>query len=337
MSKKPILILSMTLTILFICSLFIGSWNITIVEVWNILINGDIQELNKTMAILKVRLPRILLSIVCGAILAVCGVVCQACFQNPLVDPFFLGISSGSAFGVAFAIVFYLNPLIFTPIFTIFASAIPLIFALKDKSRSMLKLLFMGIIINSLFSSLLSILKVMSEIGQLREITFWLMGSLANGNFNDITRLYIIFIIGFLFFLYLAPKIDLISLGELHAYEQGINVKVLKFILLGIVAILMAYSVLLTGIISWIGLGVPHLTRLIWKTSTARKLLIYSALSGANLLLLCDLITRSISKFTLLNGRILGELPISVSTSFFGAIFLILFLFNNPIKGIKHG
>ena len=325
----PVLIT--TLIILFIASILIGSWNISFMEIFDILINGDSQEINKTIAILKVRLPRVLLSIVCGAILAVCGVICQAIFQNPLVDPYFLGISSGSAFGVAFAIVFYLNPLIVAPFFTIIAALIPLLFTLNDPTRSMLKLILIGIITNAIFGSLLSILKVMAEIGQLREITFWLMGSLANGNFKDIYQLYIIFIIAFITLLYLAPKIDLLSLGELHAYEHGINTNWLKFILLAIIALLMTYSVLLTGIISWVGLGVPHLTRLIWKTSTARKLLLYSALGGANLLLLCDLITRSLSKFPLWSDRILGELPISVSTSFFGAIFLLVFLFRrNP-------
>lgn len=335
MFQKPIFILSIILIILFISSLFIGSWNIPISEIWDIF-SGDISEYNKTIAILKVRLPRILLSMICGAILSVCGVICQACFQNPLVDPYFLGISSGSAFGVAFATVFYLNPVLITPLFTILAAMIPLLFTINDSSRSMLKLLFMGIIINSLFSSLLAILKVMAEIGQLREITFWLMGSLANRNYDDIVQLYIIFVFAFLFLIYLSPQIDLISLGDLHAYEQGIDTRVLKFILLSIVAILMSYSVLLTGIISWIGLGVPHLTRLIWKVSTARKLLIYSALGGANLLLFCDLLTRFATKITIWNERMLGEMPISVSTSFFGAVFLAFFLFNKQAHGIKH-
>ncbi len=326
---KSFIILSTILILLFILSLFMGSWDISISEVLNIIFNNKDIEFNKYSAILKVRLPRILLAIISGAILGVCGVICQSCFNNPLVSPYFLGISSGAAFGSAFAIVFSLNPFIFSPLFTFIAVLIPLIFSLVYNSTSTLRLILLGIIINSIFSSLLSILKVIADVGKLREITFWLMGSLANGNMKEISVLYIIFFILFIYLIFLSSKIDLITLGSIHAHEQGIDTNKLKFILLLIVSILMSFSVMLTGIISWIGLGVPHLSRLIWKTTRLKELLINSAFGGAILLLACDLFTRAIIKLPLFNKGMIGELPISVTTSLFGALFLFIFLYKN--------
>lgn len=324
MKNKSIIILSSILVMLFILSIFIGSWDISPIEIINIFFNKT-EDINKAIAILNVRLPRVLLAVSSGAILGVCGVICQSCFQNPLVDPYFLGISSGSAFGAAFAIVFSLPIFLTAPLFTFIAVLIPMFFSFR--SSSVLKLLFMGIVINSVFSSGLSILKVAAEIGKLREITFWLMGSLGNTNIRYTLILLFVFIIALFFFLMQSSKIDALTLGELHAYDKVKDIRIFRLQLLFVVSILMSMSVLATGIISWVGLGVPHLSRIIWKTSASSKLLINSAFGGAILLLLCDLVIRSIIKMPLFGGRIVGELPISVATSLFGAIFLFVFLF----------
>lgn len=278
-----------------------------------------------------IRLPRVILGVLVGAALAVAGASMQGLFRNPLADPGLLGVSSGASLFVAMAVVMEVTVFgIYTlPIAAFIGSmlTITVIFSLaqQDRKTNISTMLLAGIAINALCGSGTGLFTYLSTDEQLRTITFWQLGSLGGANWQSIiTALpFILFcLIGMPF---MANSLNALLLGENNARHLGVPVEIIKWIVIALVAFGVGASVAVSGMIGFVGLVVPHLIRL-WLGPNHKTLLIGSALLGSILLVLADLISRTIISPV--------ELPIGIVTSLTGAPFFLFLLLKNKKASI---
>ena len=324
---RKILISGITLlAITAIVSCFIGRFSITPSDIVKLVIrqmvaNGDV----KRHILFDIRLPRVILSVMVGSALALAGTAMQGILQNPLASPDVLGTASASGFGAAVGILFFGNNICATLIlsFTAGLLSIFLVVALcrLKKDFSVLSIVLSGIIISSLFVSMLSILKFAADPNDtLPAITFWLMGSFASSGTAHITFILIPFLVGTGLLYVLRWKLNILSLGDDEATIAGVHPKLVKGITLGAATILIASAVTVSGMIGWIGLVVPHATRKIIGANHGYVLPL-SSVFGALFMLCSDTVARTLG---------FSEIPIGIITSLAGApLFAFLFLFKD--------
>lgn len=270
------------------------------------------------------RLPRVFLALIVGAMLASSGVAFQGILRNPLADPYILGVSSGAALGAATAIVFFRSTTLLgqlsLPLFSFIGGLLSLGFVLalskQQGQHDRETLLLAGVVVQSLLGAFLSFLIAISG-QQMQEIVFWMMGSLANRTWQDVGVLVPYFLIGLTYLLFQQRDLNVIALGERAATHLGMNVERKKIITLVVGSLLTAAAVSVVGIIGFVGLIVPHLMRLLVGPDH-RILLPVSTIAGAIFLLWSDTLAR-----TLLESR---EIPIGVITAFVGAPFFAYLL-----------
>lgn len=280
--------------------------------------NNSLKEQNLKFwyTIFEVRLPRVLISAVCGAGLAFCGLIFQSVLLNPLADPYILGVSSGASFGSALAIMFNLNFLglfttsFFAFLFSIISLILTLTISFIDKSINKTSLILAGIIVNSFFSAGLSFIKYIAgdEVGT---IVFWLMGSFSSRSWNDLLWVSLTFFPLLFLASFFTEKMNILSLGDRNAATLGINTTRLRIVLLTLASIISSIIVSRSGIIGFVGLVVPHICRFIWGSDN-KKLIFYSPLIGALLMCYADNFIRLV---------LLAEIPIGILTSLIGAPF----------------
>ena len=293
---------------------------------FNSSISIDKYETMKSV-IFDIRLPRIISAILIGASLAVAGASFQAMFVNPLVSPGILGVLSGASFGAALGMILGLNwflinlsTFIFGILAVFFAISISFIYS---NSRNIIILVLGGIISSSLFSALLSIIKYGADTNDvLPAITYWLMGSLSFSTSSIVWNLTIPMLSGILILIFFSKYLNALSLGDEEAKALGVNTKLLKLIIILVATLISALSVILAGIIGWIGLIIPHITRLIFGADN-KVILPMSALIGAIFLLLVDNVSKLIFSF---------EIPIGIVTAIIG-IPIFIFVLKNAKKG----
>lgn len=320
---KRFLILSIVVALLVFAILYglvAGNYEISATTIKNVLSNeifglnlGEYKKMDKVI-VYDIRLPRILMAILVGFALALSGAVYQGCFRNPLVEPFILGASSGAAFGASFAIIFALKFMgLFAFAFSIFAVFLAYFLAKSRDGTPVVALILSGVIIGSIFSALVSILKYVSDDTGLREITFWIMGGLYYSNLKDVAILFgVLFVVFCLLFIF-SYRLNLLSLGDIEAKTLGINPEINKLFFIALATLITALSVANVGIIAWIGLMMPHATRLLIGADN-RWVLPLSGLLGAIYLVVCDTIARTLTP---------TEIPVGIITSILGAPFLI--------------
>ncbi len=316
-------------------SLFLGQYQISFDEYLmflkkliglNSLIDDEKYETMKSI-IFDIRLPRIISAILIGASLAVAGASFQAMFVNPLVSPGILGVLSGASFGAALGMILGLNwflinlsTFIFGILAVFFAITISFIYS---SSRNMIILVLGGIISSSLFSALLSIIKYGADTNDvLPAITYWLMGSLSFSTSSIVWNLTIPMLGGILILIFFSKYLNALSLGDEEAKALGINTKLIKLIIIIVATLISALSVILAGIIGWIGLIIPHITRLLFGADN-KVILPMSALIGAIFLLIVDNTSKLIFSF---------EIPIGIVTAIIG-IPIFIFVLKNAKKG----
>ncbi|MCT7446554.1 FecCD family ABC transporter permease [Aliarcobacter skirrowii] len=316
-------------------SLFLGQYQISFDEYLmflkkliglNSLIDNEKYETLKSI-IFDIRLPRIISAILIGASLAVAGASFQAMFVNPLVSPGILGVLSGASFGAALGMILGLNwflinlsTFIFGILAVFFAITISFIYS---SSRNMIILVLGGIISSSLFSALLSIVKYGADTNDvLPAITYWLMGSLSFSTSSIVWNLTIPMLGGILILIFFSKYLNALSLGDEEAKALGINTKLIKLIIIIVATLISALSVILAGIIGWIGLIIPHITRLLFGADN-KVILPMSALIGAIFLLIVDNTSKLIFSF---------EIPIGIVTAIIG-IPIFIFVLKNAKKG----
>jgi iron complex transport system permease protein len=274
------------------------------------------------LIILSVRLPRILLAGLVGAALAVAGCSFQALLRNPLADPYILGVSSGSALGAVFAILFGLNATSFGMPLASFCGAIitvMLVFHVGKVGRGLHTntLLLAGVIISAFFSAIIMFLISAAQKEDLSKIVFWLMGDFSDSNYHFILST-LPYIAGGMVALYSCARgLNLIVMGEETAIQLGIDVERLKKMAYIFASLITAAAVSVCGLIGFVGLIIPHSVRMLFGPDH-RLLIPASALMGACFLIASDTIARTIAAPT--------ELPVGAVTATFGAPFFIYLL-----------
>lgn len=276
---------------------------------------------------LELRMPRAILCLLVGASLGVGGTLMQALFRNPIVEPGLVGTSSGAAFGSALFFVLggvlHLSASVWTlPIAACIGGVVStyLVFLLaqsrEDGRASIVMLLLTGLAVNALFMSAIGFLSYIARDPQARSITFWSLGTLSGASWNAVKIVAISTVGGSAVALRYAKQLNALMIGEEEATYLGVNVNRLKWIILSINVLIVAVATAFTGVISFVGLIVPHILRMM-RGADNRFLIVGSALLGATLLSLADLVAR-------LSLRP-AELPIGIVTSAVGVpVFLLL-------------
>ena len=272
--------------------------------------------------LLHVRLPRILLAITGGASLAAAGFVFQMLFANPLVEPGFLGVSQGAAFGAALAITaFGYSALLVQFSATLFGlSALIASYYLARQFRFggwILRLILAGIAIGALFSAGISIIKLVADpTTSLQDITFWMMGGLYNSTWDSALSVLPVMWIALLILFVVRWRINLLSLDDRSAHAMGLSVSREKSLLLFVATVATTAIISVAGLVGWVGLIVPHIARRLLG-SDSRFALPGSMIIGALFLLICDTIGRSLLP---------SEIPLGVLTSLIGAVLFVIIL-----------
>ena len=276
---------------------------------------------------LELRLPRAILCLLVGASLGVGGTLMQALFRNPIVEPGLVGTSSGAAFGSA--LFFVLGGLLHigTSLWSLPIAACVggitstyLVFLLarsrEDGRASIVMLLLTGLAVNALFMSAIGFLSYIARDPQARSITFWSLGTLSGANWTAVEIVAFSTIAGAIIALRYAKQLNALMIGEEEATYLGVNVNRLKWIILSVNVVIVAVATAFTGVISFVGLVVPHILRMVGGADN-RFLILGSALTGATLLSLADLIARVSVRP--------AELPIGIVTSAVGVpVFIFL-------------
>ncbi|CAN5289762.1 iron ABC transporter permease [soil metagenome] len=329
-SKRIFSVLFIILIVAILVSIRYGAVNISLNEMFSSIqkyfLAPDKMDLNERI-FMDIRLPRALLCILVGASLAVGGTLMQALFRNPIVEPGLVGTSSGAAFGAALYFVlgasFKFNTGEWILPFAACAGGIistALVFILSQSKQtgksSVVVLLLTGIAINALFMSGVGFLSLIARDPQARSITFWGLGTLSGANWHSVIIVGISTIVCLVVALRYAKHLNALMIGEDEAQFLGINIKRLKLNVLLVNVVMIAVATAFVGVISFVGLVVPHLLRIL-NGSDNRYLIRNSALLGGILLSVADVTARMLLRP--------AELPIGIVTSVIGVpVFLIL-------------
>ncbi len=286
---------------------------------------------NAIAVVWEIRLPRILTGIAVGAGLSAAGVMFQAILQNPLADPYTLGISTGAAFGASIAI--YLNIamglLLPVPLFALLSALVTLGLVIWISYRGggfvSANLIIGGIIVSSILSAGISFLKMLAG-ENVSAIVYWIMGSLNAKSWGDFLLVFPVTLFAILLGWLFSGDLNIMTLGSRDAEALGVNAKRTRLFFLLLASAITAVCVSACGVIGFVGLIVPHLLRFS-VTSDNRQLLPLSALCGGLLLSAADHVTRLISN---------GEIPVGVLTTLLGGPFF-LFLFLHKRKAEPNG
>ena len=320
--KQILVLLAVVLIVVMLGSVTLGRYPIGLKELCGIL-SSRIWNMEpfwtKTQEslLLQHRIPRILLACLVGSSLASAGAAYQGVFQNPMAAPDILGASSGAAFGAALAILLRLSGtwiMVFAFCGSIITVFLVMFVSGKTKGRRVLGLILAGIMVGSLISSGTSLLKLVADPeDQLPAITYWLMGSLNGTAPKDVWFALVPMAAGFLPLFLLRWRINILTLGDEEARTMGVNAGRLRGIVILSATLITAAAVSVSGVIGWVGLVVPHLTRRM-VGNNYRHLMPASALFGAIFLLLVDNLSRNLFAM---------EIPIGILTSFIGAPFFL--------------
>ena len=328
--KKQFIILSVVLIILFFLNISFGSVSIPFKDIFNSIFGGNVTKESWQTIILQFRLPKAITAVLVGSGLSICGLLMQTLFRNPLAGPFVLGISSGASLGVAILILgssvfggFFLTNSVSNWSLPIAASlgaflVLSAVIIAANKVRNTMSILIIGLMFGSLTAAVISVLAYFSEADQIQQYLFWSFGSLGNLSWKELWVFILIYCVGILGTISIIKPLNSYLLGENYAKSLGINIKKSRYIILLITSLLTGVITAFSGPIAFIGLAIPHISRLIFSSSNHKILLPAVAIIGAIVVLICDIIAQlPTSEFTL---------PINAITSIFGAPIVIWLL-----------
>ena len=321
--RLTLLLFLIAMLVIFIVSITAGSFGFTFNDLFD-----EAKQLNRTV-FLEIRIPRVILAAFVGASLGISGASLQGLFRNPLADPGLIGVSAGAALGASLIIVIGTG---FLPDFILGVFALPisaiigaslvisLLYVLTRGFgyQGITYMLLVGIAVNAFVSVAIGLLTYMSTDAELRGLTFWTMGSFGGASWYLILPGLTIITATIIWLASSARKLDLLQLGESEAHRLGVDVKKLKFKVIISSALIVGISVSLSGMIGFVGLVVPHLVRLLGGVNHS-YLLPGSALFGASLMMLADLLSRTSIQP--------AELPVGLVTSAIGAPFFLWLIF----------
>lgn len=325
--KKQFMIVSVIVLGIFLVSFGLGRYPIPIRDVVNFLTFGIFSKETIDMSataskvFYSIRLPRVIAAMTVGAALSVSGAVFQGMFRNPLVSPDILGVTSGASFGAAMGILLggttaYMVPT-FAFIFGVLAMVAAYTIATATRGESTIMLVLSGMVVSSFFSAALSLIKFVADPqDKLPSIVYWLMGQFSRITWDATITLLLVVVPCMIVVYLLSWKLDLLSLGDDEAASLGLNVNMLRFLLITAATFLVAVSVSTAGAIGWVGLVVPHIARML-SGSEHTVSIPMAALVGGGFLLLMDDFARNITT---------GEIPIGILTAAIGAPFFAYLL-----------
>lgn len=329
MKRNILLFISLAVSILFLfgLNLITGSVQIPFADVLDILCGRFTGKESWEYIILENRLPQTLTAILCGASLSVCGLMLQTAFRNPLAGPDVFGISSGAGLGVAL-VMLLLGGTVSTSMFTVsgflailtaaFVGAIAvtaLILFLSTMVRNSVLLLIVGIMVGYVSSSAVSLLNFFASEEGVKSYMVWGMGNFGGVSMSHIPLFSILCLMGIGVSFLLIKPLNILLLGPQYAESLGISTRQLRNILLVVVGLLTAITTAFCGPISFIGLAIPHIARLLFRTENHQVLLPGTVLSGAAIALLCNFICY-------LPGEA-GIIPLNAVTPLIGAPVII--------------
>lgn len=319
--------ISVSILLLFGLNLTTGSVQIPFTDVLDILCSRFAGKESWQYIILENRLPQALTALLCGASLSVCGLMLQTAFRNPLAGPDVFGISSGAGLGVAL-VMLLLGGTVSTSLFTVsgfiailtaaFLGAITvtaLILFLSTLVRNSVLLLIVGIMVGYVSSSAVSLLNFFASEEGVKSYMVWGMGNFGGVSMSHIPLFSLLCIVGIMGALLLVKPLNILLLGPQYAESLGISTRRLRNLLLLIVGLLTAITTAFCGPISFIGLAIPHIARLIFRTDNHQVLLPGTILTGAAIALFCNFIC-------FLPGEI-GVIPLNAVTPLIGAPVII--------------
>lgn len=319
MNKKiRIYIIRFTILLGILCmiSLSVGRYKINIEDIPKIL-SGTATSM-KINVFFNLRLPRTILVVLAGFALSYVGSVLQTIFKNPLAAPEIIGVSSGASVGAAFAIVMLSGGFYITMISAfagaILALGISLMIVSKSNQKSLASFVLSGIAVNAIAQSLIMFLKMVADPErQLASIEFWMMGGFNTITASKVRLILPITLVSLFLLMMFRRQVEILSLKDEEAKTLGVNLKRVRPMILLLCSVVVASIVSVSGLISFIGLIGPHLSRLLLKRNSS-QVWIASGLIGSCLLLISDIIARSV---------LASEIPISICTSFIGAPLLV--------------
>lgn len=324
------ILLGLSLVLFILLNLSLGSVDIPIKSILKAFIGSNVINNSWQDIILQYRLPKTISAILVGSGLSICGLLMQTLFRNPLAGPFVLGISSGASLGVALLVLGVsafsgsLVGIVYSNITIALAASIGAFFVLSvvlfaaKKIKNTMSILIIGLMFGSFTAAIISVLAYFSSAEQLQQYVFWTFGSLGNLGWNEILILTTFYLIGIVLLLTILKPLNSLLLGEKYAVSLGTNLKKTRNTTLIITGLLTGVITAFSGPIAFIGLAVPHLTKLLIKTSDHKILVPAVAIIGAIVMLISDTIAQlPTSEYTL---------PINAVTSLFGAPIVIWLL-----------
>lgn len=323
--KKTLLflVLSILLFLLFIADILWGSVQIPLKEIF-------LQQSVYHGIIFDFRLPKAITAVITGMAISVSGLLMQTLFRNPLAGPYVLGVSSGASLGVAvYILAGSFLPLVFLQsgwglvVSAVFGAVLVLLLVLSVsfKIRDSVTLLIVGMMFGQIASSVVSVLQNISNPDSLKLFVVWTFGDLSAVTWSYMKAMIPIVSIGLLIVFLIQKPLNVLLLGENYARSLGVSVVKIRLLIIIATALLAGGVTAFTGPIAFIGLAVPHMVRLLWKTSDHKVTIPASLLTGANILLICDLLSQST-----LNGYVL---PINAISSLVGAPVIIWIILRN--------
>lgn len=327
-----LIIMLSVLFVLLLASTSLGQFHINTIDVYKILFNFADSSSQEYQVFWFIRMPRVVMVMLVGAALGVGGAIMQAIFANPLAEPGIIGVSSGCAVGASVAIVLNWSflSLLTVPI-SAFVTGLVVTFVIYQMSKSdgrasVITLILTGIAVNALCGSLIAFFTYAAPTTARNQIVFWQMGSLNGSNWQHIVVVAPIVLFGLAVSFMVAPKLDLLALGEDSARYVGLNVSRLRFIAICVTALLTAGAVSFAGIITFVGLIVPHLLRLLVGPMNS-WLVPLSAIGGIILVGGADLVARTVMSY--------ADLPIGIFTAIIGSFVFFIVMRKNILKVVR--
>jgi len=328
--KLVFILLLIALVLCFGINISVGSVSIPLKETITSIFGTPIKNTSWEYIIWNYRFPKAFTAILVGGGLAISGLLMQTLFRNPLAGPFVLGISSGASLGAALLIM---GSSIFSGIFAFsFINDIGLVIAaslgsflvllvvisIASNVKDTMALLVIGLMFGSITSAIVSVLSYFSSAEKLQRYMYWSFGSVGDLSWKQVSILFIIVLIGILLSIRSIKALNSFLLGENYAQSMGVSIKKSRFIIIIATGLIAGSITAFAGPIAFVGLAVPHLTRLLFNTTDHKILIPTVFISGAILLLLCDVIAQVPNSNSIL--------PINAITSIIGAPIVIWLL-----------
>ena len=319
--------LGVVLLVLFILDLAVGSVSVSAGDVWRALSGGETDPATRNI-ILNIRLLKALTAVFAGAALAASGLQMQTLFRNPLAGPYVLGVSSGAGLGVA---LFLLGaPLLGVTAHSFVqslgivgaawigaAAVLALVMAVSNRIKDIMVILILGMMLSSGIGSVVEILQYLSDEAALKSFVIWTMGSLGDVTGARLAILIPIITAGIVVSITVIKPLNLMLMGENYARTMGLNIRLTRRLIFLATILLAGTVTAFCGPVGFVGLAVPHLARMLFRSADHRVLMPASMLLGAQLLLVCDLLAKLLA------------FPINTVTALMGIPIVIMVVIRN--------